>query len=105
MLGHNEMLVDIIDGRRFNWTNGDAVKRGSADISDLTGDHDTDLFKRVYQDSIDQGFAIRSHVTGRVVRFRVERSEKIENEIAYWVFVPCDARLRENGIHVVVYND
>lgn len=50
------------------------------------------------------GFLLRSHITGKVVPFEYERTERdAENDILWWEFKSASPKLL--GAHVVIYND
>lgn len=60
---------------------------------------------RLYDDACDEGIAIRSTKTGKVVRFYLHSTERNrDNDITCWNFFPEDAT--KTGIRsVVIFND
>lgn len=78
----------------------------SADASDLG----PNCLIQPFNDSIDVGIAVVSHITGLEATF-VENACKLDGEgdVEYWDFIPTDESLRRNkrlaGMTIRVYND
>jgi len=83
--------VPTHDGSRFFWHMG----VGSADASDLG----RVISARLYADSTDVGFIVRSHRTGRTKAFTLARTTKDSDEVLSWTYESAD------GTRIVVYND
>jgi hypothetical protein len=95
--------VDIIPGRLF--TVSDSGSKLVAEISDLTG---FDLFKRLYDDACDAGFALRT--THSVTRWSLAIEERdSEGDIIAWHFNPTSESVTVNpdceGWDLTVLND
>lgn len=58
---------------------------------------------RMYNDSADAGISIRSHATGQVYRFYLEREETREGDLVAWHFRPELPRCKV--VSVTVFND
>jgi len=83
--------VPTHDGSRFFWY----TKVGSADASELG----RVISARLYADSADVGFLVRSHRTGATKAFTLARTTKNADEILSWTYESAD------GTRIVVYND
>lgn len=78
-----------------------------AEASDFGPAGFTNALQRLFNDAADQGIGIRSHPSGRIVRFALDRVEKDrEGDVTAWVFqvVPRDAKA-STVRHVRVFND
>lgn len=82
--------VPVHDGSKFFWHQG----VGSCDASDLGR-----VSARLYADSTDVGFIVRSHRTGRTKAFTLARVTKDSDEVLSWAYEAAD------GTKIVVYND
>lgn len=72
-------------------------------ISDLGG---VNIFSRIYDDSCDVGFKVKSEKTGNIVDFSLVSEEKREGETICWKFNPIYSNNPiVNGVEVVIYND
>lgn len=95
----NELAVPALNMRRFTWdrAKGELV----AEASDLEGF----ALNRLYNDACDVGIAIRSHHTGRVLRFVLVRVvTDHEGDVLYWSFAPLHGSF-SNVRRVTVLND
>jgi hypothetical protein len=78
-----------------------------AEASDLYGH---ELYRQIYDDAADVGFAIRSDRTGAVMRFYVAQVHKDrEGDITHWTFKIINEDARKNPafkeLSVVIFND
>lgn len=61
---------------------------------------------RLFDDACDYGMWVRSHKTGKVVSFLLERQGfSPEGDLLYWKFRSWDLDPRASGIELRVYND
>jgi hypothetical protein len=81
------------DGVLFTWHNG----VGIAEASCLAGGKSFAIHGRVWNDSCDVGFNVRSHRTGAVKTFVYHSDVKRENEIVLWVYRSADGTI----VHVL----
>jgi hypothetical protein len=62
---------------------------------------------QIYDDACDEGVAIRSHNSGRLVRFYHSGTDMNGDDIAGWRFkpIPEDARVCSVPVEVLIIND
>jgi hypothetical protein len=94
-----------IDSTKFTFNS--AKRTFFAEASDLNGH---ELYRQIYDDAIDVGFAIRSDRTGQVMRFYVASTHKDrEGDITHWTFKIIDEDARRSpalkDLSVVIFND
>jgi len=95
------VIENAIPSDRFTWSKDGAKDRpqGCAEVSDLPGL--SAPFRRVFDDSCDYGFAIRSQRTGKVVVFTVvEELDAVEGDVGGWYL-----RSLDGAVEVIVFND
>jgi hypothetical protein len=104
-----ELSVTPVCSKKFYLYKGTALVCEASDLGPAR--RGRFWMQRFYTDACDVGIAIRSHVTGTVVRFALEKEERTDNEdnelLAYH-FVPLDAEAKRlaNGIErVTIFND
>ncbi len=91
--------VPVHDGSKFDWTYSKATGHGTADAGDLGHQWNG----RIWNDSCDEGFIIRSHVTGVERIFTlVAEHRNAQREITSWVFTSYGSG---PTVTVTVYND
>lgn len=76
-----------------------------ADASDLSRGQ---FWGRLYPDSCDEGFGIRSDKTGKVEYFFLAdeiRDNTADNELLAMEFLPIVSALEQTGLKVIVLND
>lgn len=87
--------LPVHDGSKFSWHDG----VGTCNVSDL--DIIARVAGRVYADSCDVGFKVRSHRTGAEVLFLYEDALRDDDGDAIaFIYISCDGRWR-----VKIYND
>lgn len=67
-----------------------------------------DIFSRLYDDAADQGFILKSHITGKELTFHlVNESRDGDGDVKFWVYelVPGVYDPKVMGATVVVLND
>jgi len=65
----------------------------------------TDLVRRVWKGSDDQGFQLRGDF-GTIHLYVLKRTEKNpEDGVTAWHFVPADPMLVQQGMRLVIFND
>lgn len=100
----NELDLIPLSLEKFTWKAKDQTL--SAEESDLHS-HSFDgtypWLQRLYNDACDVGIAIRSHYTGKVERFHLEKEEKREGDLLSWTFRPVDKNCRVK--QVIIFND
>src|SRR4051812_3614743 len=95
--------IYAIEATKFTFHNRAFI----AEASDLTGH---ELFRQIYDDAADVGFAIRNPKTGNVMRFHLAEEHKDrEGDTTHWTFHPIPADLRKHpclaDLKVVIFND
>ncbi len=99
------IIGPVHDGKAFMWHKGVGV----AAISDMSrpGDRRDMIFGRLYDDACDVGFAVRSHLTGKLVAFYLDREDRDGSgeDIYGWNFLPVDLKLRDAGYRILIIND
>lgn len=94
----------IISSAAFTFNKETGV--ASTEISNLGQEF---RFTRLYNNSADKGFAMRSEKTGKVIAFAVERVETREGDILAWHLTPtvesvlCFPTILH--MKVVIFND
>lgn len=66
--------------------------RGAAATSDLR----LPLFNRIYDDAFDEGFAVCSDKTRKIMIFRLSSTHEEDGEETAWIFT-CAGELSEDG--------
>lgn len=94
-----QLNIRTFSSRDFHW-NG---RHGTVDASDLGLDiFGTGLFNRMYNDSADTGFAVRSTKTGRVMRFAFyDYLRNVDGDSLGWKF----QSITDDKCTIHVYND
>lgn len=92
---------------RFYWV--PATGEFIAEISELQH-HGLNPFWRLYNDAIDQGFAMVSTRTGKIVEFALFNTcRDADNDVKCWEFKPTLRAAFHNpklqGIRVIILND
>lgn len=106
MMANKLSNITTHNGRQFSWLkNLDGTHKGFAEASSLEG-NDGIFYTKIWGDSFDRGFIIKSHRTGEVKLFLLDSvTEKPgENQgvsdVESWHFKTEDGK-----IEVVVFND
>src|SRR5664279_5038248 len=77
----------------------------SAEASDFKG---RNVERQIYDDACDVGIAIRSVITGAVIKFFLHDIVKDAEDILYWEYHPCYEDVRKHGVRdlrVKIFND
>ena len=85
--------LPVHDGSKFDWHGHTGVTEASTLGPQFTG--------RVWPDSADLGFAVRSHRTGRKMLFTLESEEHDK----YTGDILCTTYRSTNDIVIRIYND
>ena len=85
--------LPVHDGRAFAWEAG----TGYAEVSDFPSAGN--LAGRVYADSCDVGFYVRSHKTGVRKLFIEEGVRRLDGDVISWIYKS------EDGFTIEVFND
>jgi hypothetical protein len=92
-----KLTVPTHDGRHFVWYKN----TGSCEKSTLG----RQMSNRIFSDSADVGFNIKSHLTGRTELFTLVKTQlNTEGEVVYWAFESADMK-RDGKVFIRVYND
>ena len=79
----------------------------TAEASDLH--NEGRLMRQIYDDAIDVGIAIRSHSTGKVVKFYNDATFRdADGDVTYWTFKPTADHMRDAALaklRVIIFND
>jgi len=59
--------------------------------------------ERLFNDACDEGIAIRSNRTAKVVRFTLSKIQRQDGDIVAWHFIPFDAVAKP--VNVTIFND
>ncbi len=87
-----DLDIPVHDGSLFTWNKGEGVTEAS-DLDHL-------IFSKIWYDSCDGGFFIKSHRTGIQKLFYLAGEEKDpEGDLQAWLF------RSEDGVIVRVFND
>jgi len=87
--------LTVIDGRIFMWKGN----CGACDASDIMG---VVLHQRIWDDSCDVGFFVKSHKTGRKVLFTHTKDVHFKGELIKSVYTSYDS---DREIRLYIYND
>lgn len=94
-----DLNIPIHDGTQFDWQG----ERGTADASDLNDGLGLLSFEgRVWNDSADVGFYVRSHRTGALVLFVQENVQVRDGDTLWWQYT---SRGLPAPVSIIVYND
>lgn len=88
------------------------TKLFTTDMSMLDNGRTVQVFHKVYQDAIDQGFIMVSHHTGKEITFVIDKidggDEEHDGEIMGWNLVPTAESIRKipacKGMRVLIIN-
>jgi hypothetical protein len=86
------------------------IKALVSEASTITAGDKHALFGRVYDDACDEGFVLKSHVTGGEIVFAIDKIDlNSDGEVMCWYLVPIrKATGRQDpsrDFHVLVIND
>lgn len=91
MMQRTSSKVPTHDGRLFAWSGN----VGSAEISDFK----VQPAALLREDSLDEGFYVRSHRTGVTKLFRASGTRRIAGDVVSWLYTSPD------GFVVEIFND
>lgn len=95
------LRVNSISSQEFTFTEGTFSK----EVSDFHNNPGF-LHQRVYDDACDEGFAIRSEITGREEVFVFwEEHKNIDGDVTHWTYLPERRSLRTRNVKVIIWND
>lgn len=98
--GSVSLNVPCYDGAGFDWHGAKLARKGFAEASSLGLPPGKEPGERVWADSADVGFVVRSHRTGVEALFTLVGPEYVfEGQVSGWYFV-SDA-----GVGITVFND
>ncbi len=92
--------VDVVGSEMFTFN-----KSTSTFVSDASLFGDSTLCKRLYNDSYDLGFGIKSKRTGNVEYFYESLVKKdSDGDLIFIEYIPVNRKLRLDGVTVKIFN-
>jgi hypothetical protein len=95
-------IDNAIDSNRFTFKDDTFT----AEASDFKG-HNYE--RQIYDDACDIGIAIKSSVTGKVMKFHLHDTKiDNDNDILFWEYHPCSEDARDpklKNLKVIIFND
>lgn len=99
-----DMSAHALPLERFTYNKEDkSLSAFESDLRNRPFDGTYPWLHRLYDDACDEGIAIRSHHTGVVQRFYLERTEERDGDLLAWHFKPTHQN--QNIKSVVIFND
>jgi len=90
-------VVPVHCGSIFTWER----THGVTSVSTIIGKIDA----RIWSDSSDEGFIVKSHRTGVNVLFVLEEVlRETDGDVRCWVYTPAFANDAPEGTQIVIYN-
>jgi hypothetical protein len=99
-----DLTMHALDLKRFTFNKETrTLSAFESDLRDKPFDGHYRWLRRLYDDAMDIGMAIRSHLTGKLETFYLEREETNEGDILAWYFKPVHKLANVDS--VVIFND
>lgn len=97
MVRKPDFTLQVIHSRHFFWD----VEGGTAEASSITAENICTIDRRIWKDSADRGFWIRSARTGREVLFVLEEEIRVQGALSGLRYISQDDAVK---MRVTIFN-